>query len=304
MRKSSRFHHRVHVARAKRYLLDHLFHRAGEPLELGAVARAAGASPFHFSRLYHAFTGETVLATVTRLRVARGAALLCAEPRRSISQIALEVGYATPSAFNKAFRAVVGMTPTALRASPEPTRRQRLAALDEAIASPAAWRHVAAPELAPPSHQARGAERVLYVRERGNYGEIAAPLAWARLEACLGDDRAYDRFPRVAATHDDPRSVGERSLRYDAGLSVEASTPIPRGASVATWPGGAYAVFTHRGPFTQIAPAFHAIFRDWVAPGRLLLRDAPCLEIYVRHAATTPEPELLTELWMPVAKRP
>jgi AraC family transcriptional regulator len=291
----------VHVARAKRYLLDH----ATEPIQLAQVARAAGASPYHFSRLYHAFTGETVATTVTRLRVSRGAALLCAAPRRSISQIALEVGYATPSAFNKAFRAVLGMTPTALRALPTTARRLSLAALDEAIASPATWRPPAPPPaLPPPSRRARGPERVIYVRERGNYGEIAAPLAWARLEACLAASAAYDRFLRVAASHDDPRTVGERALRYDAGIVVEAATPVPPGASVATWPGGVYAVFEHRGPFVQIAPAFHAIFRDWVATGRLPLRDAPSLEIYRVHAARTPEHELLTELWMPVPSSP
>lgn len=292
MRQSSRFHHRVQVARARQYLRDH----ATEDVDLAAVAKVAGASPYHFARLYHAVTGETVFGTVTRLRVARGAARLCETPARSISQAALEAGYATPSAFNKAFRAVLGMTPTELRALPAAARR---ACLDGLEASPATRQPPELPLSHQPTLQRRGTDRVVYVRERGSYDDIAAPLAWSRLAACLTGSSVYDRFLRVGATHDDPRQVAAKALRYDAGVIVDVTTPVPRGASVALWPGGPHAVFEFRGPYELIAAAFGAIFRNWVATARLVLRAAPCLELY-SSPASTPERNLLTELWLPV----
>jgi AraC family transcriptional regulator len=297
VRQSSRAFHRVQVARARRFLRGH----ATEDLALAAVARAAGASPYHFARMYLAITGETVFGTLTRLRIALGAARLCETPARPVSAIALEVGYRTPSSFNKAFRAAFGVSPTAFRATPAAARAAQLAALS----LPDPSRPVPVLRLSPrPAIRQRAAWRVIYVREHGDYGDTAAPLAWARLDRCLAGTDAYERFLRVGAAHDDPRIVLPQALRYDAGVLVDGATPVPAGAAAAVWPGGAHAVFEHRGSYRLIAAAFDVIFRDWVARVRLQLRDAPTIELYRNSPATTPEDELLTELWLPIEDTP
>lgn len=295
---SSRAHHRVVVARARRFLRE----RAPEEVTLADVARAAGASPYHFARLYHAMAGETVFATLTRLRLERGAALLVERPAQSISAIALEVGYQTASAFSKAFRAALGGTPTALRASTPAARRAMLEPLRRSPG--AARRGATAPGvLSGPVLRHRGPARVVFVRERGDYGDTSAPLAWARLAACFEAAKEGDalrRFVHIGASNDDPREVAGVALRYDAGLIVEEATAPPRGTTVETWPGGTYAVFEHRGSYRRLEAAFEKIMRDWILPVQPPLRDARYLEIYVKHPAKTPEEELRTELWIPV----
>ena len=300
VKQSSREHHRVVVARARRFLREH----ATAEIDLAGVARAAGASPYHFARLYHAMTGETVFATVTRFRLERGAALLAAAPAQalSISAIALEVGYQTPSAFSKAFRAALGVSPSALRDASPAARR----AMQEALRRPVSA--VGEPADAPlvltgPTLRHREPVRVVFVRERGDYGDIAAPLAWARLVACFeaaGDVAALARWPHIGASHDDPRVVSAAALRYDAGLIVGEETAAPRGTTVERWPGGAHAVFEYRGPYRRIEAAFDAIARDWILRVRPPLRDARSLEIYMKPSKNTPEHELRTELWIPV----
>ncbi len=286
------------MARARRFLRQHL----GEELALEQVARAAGASPFHFARLYHAMTGETVFATLTRLRLERAAALLCEEPARSVSQIALEVGFATPSSFAKAFRAATGLAPTELRspagnAGAELQRAARLALAPrpraQAPGPPATWRG--------PVLKMREAVRVISVREHGDYGDISAPLAWERLVACFAGTDALTRYPHIGATHDDPRLVAAAALRYDAGLIVEdEAVAAPPGAVAARWEGGSYAVFEHRGAYSRIDASFEEITREWIWRVQPALRDAPYLEVYMNSSRTTPEEELLTELWIPV----
>jgi AraC family transcriptional regulator len=295
VKQSSRVHHRVQVARARRYLRTH----AMADVSLAAVARAAGASPYHFARLYHAMTGETVFGTLTRVRVELAAAQLGEAPARAVSAIALEVGYATPSAFNKAFRAVLGVSPTEFRGEPVATRRARV----RELAHPARRLEPLAIALRPELRH-RGATRVAFVREHGGYGDISAPLAWAKLDACLAGADAYTHFDRIGVAHDDPRTVVSEALRYDAGLVIAADTPVPRGTTAAVWPGGLHAVFEHRGPYRLIEAAFDAIARGWILRTQPRLRPAPFLELYRNSPVSTPEAELLTELWIPIEGTP
>lgn len=282
------------VARARRYLRQHL----GEEVALGEVAKAAGASPYHFARLYHAMTGETVFTTLTRFRLERAAQRLSAEPKRPVSEIALEVGFATPSSFAKAFRAATGLSPTEHRAGGAELQEAARRALappprTEAPGPRASW--------SGPVWRERGAVRVIRVRELGDYGDLSAPLAWERLAACFAGTDALQRYPHIGATHDDPRVVAAAALRYDAGLIVEDErVAAPAGAVAESWEGGRYAVFLHRGAYSRIDASFEEIAREWSLRAQPVLRDAPYLEVYVTSSRDIPEEELLTELWIPV----
>lgn len=306
-RGGSELRQRAQVAQAKRFLDAH----ATEPLELGAVARAAGASRFHLSRMYRALTGETVVDAVVRIRIERAAAQLAGDPRRPISDIALDVGYQTPSAFNKAFKAALAMSPTAFRAASARERQARLRALRPAVpADPTAPVDRTTPPLdgaaapgvdvsAEPVIRRRAAERVVYAREHGSYSDVSAPLAWTQLERVV-PGVWFRQFAHVAAIYDDQQAETEAHIgRYDAGLVVKPDTPVPPGASVAVWPGGSYAVFEYRGSYRFIGAAFRQIFERWVVRHPHRLRDAPLLEIY-RTPGHTVDHELLTELWFPI----
>jgi AraC family transcriptional regulator len=289
--RASRSLHRAQVAQARRYLRAHL----AEPVTLAAVARAAGASPYHLARLYHAFTGETVFRTLTRFRLELAARRLLEAPSAPVSRVALEAGYGTPSSFDKAFGAALGLSPTAYRrapaaARPTPPRTPRPRAAQGFRLS-----------RAPTVRQARPL-RVAYVREQGEYGEVAAPLAWRRLDRCLGD-RGWAGRVRAGAAHDDPGRVVTEALRYDAAILLEAHEAPPPGTACATWAGGLHAVFEFRGPYRCISWAFDRLFRVWAARGWPPLRDAPCLELYRDLPGEVAEADLLTELWLPVVPR-
>jgi AraC family transcriptional regulator len=89
---------------------------AHEPLSLLGLAREAAMSPYHFLRTFRAVVGMTPHQFVLRTRLYRAAAQL----RRSnedVSAIALANGFNDLSTFNRRFRRVTGMTPTAYRAA-------------------------------------------------------------------------------------------------------------------------------------------------------------------------------------------
>jgi AraC family transcriptional regulator len=86
----------------------------GRSASIETLARNACFSPFHFQRIFHAITGETVLRYIQRKRLELAARLL-AESSKTILDIALTVGYQTPAALNKAFKKWIGETPTSYR---------------------------------------------------------------------------------------------------------------------------------------------------------------------------------------------
>jgi AraC-like DNA-binding protein len=76
---------------------------------LARVSRAAGASQRTLERLFLEETGMTLGRWRRRLRLVEALRLLAAgEP---VTRVALDVGYATPSAFIEAFRRELGRTP-------------------------------------------------------------------------------------------------------------------------------------------------------------------------------------------------
>lgn len=90
--------------------------RLGAPIGLDDLASIAGLSRFHFCTAFRQATGSTPHEWLMRLRIERAKQLL-ADATLAVTDIALAVGYETPSSFAAAFRKIAGTTPTAFRRS-------------------------------------------------------------------------------------------------------------------------------------------------------------------------------------------
>lgn len=84
------------------------------PIALAACAREAGLSPFHLLRLFANVLGVTPHQYLVRARL-RHAARLLADDWRSITDVALEVGFADLSNFVRTFRRAAGVSPRSFR---------------------------------------------------------------------------------------------------------------------------------------------------------------------------------------------
>jgi AraC-like DNA-binding protein len=85
-----------------------------EPLDLGALAGAAGYSRFHFARAVTAAYGETPRTYLTRRRIERAKTLL-RTANLSVTEICFLVGFASLGSFSARFRQLVGRSPSAYR---------------------------------------------------------------------------------------------------------------------------------------------------------------------------------------------
>ncbi|WP_441343260.1 helix-turn-helix domain-containing protein [Phreatobacter sp.] len=104
---------------------------AADAIDLDAVARFAGLSPFHFLRLFRRVIGVTPHQYLVHCRLKRAAGLL-AEPEPSVTAIAYDVGFGDLSNFVRSFHRAAGVSPGAFRKAARGERnlfQERLARL-------------------------------------------------------------------------------------------------------------------------------------------------------------------------------
>jgi transcriptional regulator GlxA family with amidase domain len=85
-----------------------------EPLDIAALARIALVSEAHFIRTFRAAFGETPNRYLQRRRVER-AMFLLRSTERSVTDICIDVGFASLGTFSRVFRDIVGEPPSAYR---------------------------------------------------------------------------------------------------------------------------------------------------------------------------------------------
>lgn len=100
----------VYIKKAGEYIRNNCF----ENFSIEEMAAYAGVSKAYLQRIYKAYTGNTVMETVTRLRVEYGCNLLIstAEP---IKRITRQCGFGTQQQFINVFKKAMGITPSEYR---------------------------------------------------------------------------------------------------------------------------------------------------------------------------------------------
>jgi AraC-like DNA-binding protein len=91
-----------------------------QPLDVPSLAAVAHVSEAHFIRTFRATFGETPHRYLQRRRVERAMFLLRETPK-SITDVCMDVGFASLGTFSRTFNDIVGTSPTDYRA-----RRKRI----------------------------------------------------------------------------------------------------------------------------------------------------------------------------------
>lgn len=267
------------VNRVTQFIYEHL----DEALDLDRLADVAAMSRWHWHRVYAAMRGETVVAAVRRLRLQRSANLLV-NGEDSIEEVARRSGYDNVQSFTRIFAEAYGMPPARYRKEGSHTAFN------------------AAENGAPNAHydvQVRSVPPMRLVTEphQGSYTDIGA--AFGRLFGTLAmRGLLSERTKMIGVYLDDPSAVAEDELRSLAGAVIEGEPP----ADVATYDTSArdYAVLRHKGPYSDMRPAYRWMFGTWLPQSGREAADAPVLEEYLNNPRDTPPAELLTDLYLPL----
>jgi AraC-like DNA-binding protein len=97
-------------ARVREYIDTHI----EEPIRLRDLAKAAGLSRMHFAAQFRAYTGISPARFVLMQRIEHAQVLL-GDPRKTLADVALSVGFRTQAHFTTVFHRFVGDTPNCWR---------------------------------------------------------------------------------------------------------------------------------------------------------------------------------------------
>lgn len=107
---------RAFTAQHYKRVLDFVANNFSQPIQIEDLARQAGLSAAHFSRLFKRTIGDTPHQFLMRYRVERAAELL-ANPAHPMIDIALACGFADQPHFTRVFKDIRGVTPKAWRSN-------------------------------------------------------------------------------------------------------------------------------------------------------------------------------------------
>jgi AraC family transcriptional regulator len=154
-------------------VVDHIYAHIDDDIRPEGLAEVACLSSYHWHRIYVAMRGETIGATVRRLRLQRAADRL-ANSDLSLGTIAEYAGYSGADSFARAFREAYGQAPADYRATGSHAAFKAAAEAEDHKGFPIAIETLPATRCAsvahrgayfadrpgdgPPVHGARGAE--------------------------------------------------------------------------------------------------------------------------------------------------
>ncbi len=254
-------------------VLKHIEAHLFAPLSVSSLAAVAGLSLYHFSRLFTARMGDSVMSYVRRRRMEEAALRLSREPRPSLAELAFDCGFESQEAFTRAFARTFGVTPgrfkreTLIPAKPMETFMTGSSQKANVVQQGGLVRHEA-------FTVAGVAARI----ETAHKDVI--PTLWPKLfHQLAGEKRADWRSYGVCWGADE----AEGTFNYMAGVEVSPGA-TPKGFEAKTIPAQSYLVFrlTLDGGnlHEQMQAAAREIWGERLPKSGRKLSKGPDLEVY------------------------
>lgn len=265
--------YRSRIACSLEYAREHL----DENPSLAELAAAAAFSPYHFHRIFAAIVGETPAEHIRRLRLEKAANTLLYKPDAPVTRVALDCGFATPSAFSRDFKSRFGVSPQRYRQT-----RRGLRPTAAATAPASAPRNPIPGRLdIDYRFETLAPMRLAYCSHIGPYGS-GIGKAWGTLMRwayprglVLKDARVY------GVSWDNPDVTEDGQLRYDACLAVPEGTEGSGDIRVRDLPSLACIVLPFKGPERLLSAAYSRLYYDLLPGSGREPADFPGFERYL-----------------------
>jgi AraC family transcriptional regulator len=202
----------------------------------------------------------------------------------NVTETATALGFGTPQSFARAFRRHTGLTPSEHRSS-----KPSVAEED--------------PRDMKVSIDRRGETLVVALRREGKpYTELNATFgqvwSWAEATDTLKYLHGIYGIPL-----DDPASVADDELRYDACLALGVKS-APEPFRVLRLPAGDYACLRHFGSYDGLEAATQYVMSEWLLSSDREPADYPIFHGFINDPDQTPVDELMTDILLPLNERP
>jgi AraC family transcriptional regulator len=300
--------------------VDYAYAHCHRDFELAEMADAACFSRFHFHRMFLALTGETPGEFVRRVRLSRAAGQLRNDPRRSVTDVALDNGFSGSSVFARQFKERFGVSASEYRRAAHSVQRdgnQGQAQGNGGQSQSKDGKAYSSPDLYDEGIQFhKRSERmdtlqytveikeletltVAYARHIGPYNEIGE--AFGRLMRWAGPRGVMNASAKVLGIyHDDPDTTPVEKLRSSACVSVPEGTKADGDIGIMTVPGGTFAVGHFEIAQDEFGAAWNALMGEWLPGSGWQPDERMCYELYLNDQETHPQRKFIIDICEPV----
>lgn len=274
--------------KAMSYIEEHIT----EEIDFEQTAKIACCSAYHFQRMFTYMAGIPLSEYIRRRRMTLAAAELQSSDEKVID-IALKYGYASPTAFNRAFQSVQGITPSAAKKKGTPVKSYPPLSFAITI---------------------KGVEGMNYrIEEKEAFRiiGIAQPMSknleenFAVVPQMWGKAAADGTIQKLASMIEgQPAGLlgvsicnNEEDWRYF--IAVSGTRPAEAPFEEYRVPASTWAVFPGTGTNLSVQDLERRIVTEWLPTSGYEYGSAPDIEVYI-----SPNPENAKyEVWIPVVKK-
>lgn len=277
-----------HLNKAIDYIEEHIT----EEFNYEQIARVACCSTYHFQRMFTYMAGIPLSEYIRRRRMSLAAVdLQCGKEK--IIDLALKYGYASPTAFNRAFQSIHGFAPSAVKKEGSivksyPAIRFKITVkgveeMNYRIETKEAFRIIG---ISQPLHQdiEKNFSVVPEMWQKAAVDGTLPKLAEKMNQQPMG-------LLGVSACND------QEQWKYF--IAVSSAAPVDEGLEEYLVPAFTWAIFSGSGTNQSIQELERRIVTEWLPSSGYEYGNGPDIEVYLN-----PDPENAQyEVWVPVVKK-
>lgn len=258
--------------RAIIYIENHL----NENIRVDDVAKEAGYSYYHLTRIFQSLLGESVGNYIQKRRLSNGATQLLYSDKKII-EIAFEIGFDSSEAFSRAFKAVY-------RVSPKEYRNNRLEVFigHKKEINMELLKHITNNITVQP--KIRYIDNIYVAGIHGVSSIDNIYSLWQKFGDVVNiipnkhpEGRTFGICEHLQETH-----ISNYDMEFSEviGMEVTCYDNLPASIVDKTILAGKYAVFTHKGPLSELLKTYEYIWGTWVLLTKEVLDDRDDFELY------------------------
>ncbi len=320
---TNKYQREIYIARINK-VIDYIENNINCDLSLDELARISCFSRFHFHRIFGSFMNETLNQFIQRIRIERAHCQLFLNPKKSITEIAFECGFASSAAFSRVFKEKFSKSASSVR-NEKNNANSKICKIEsnklqqdnnesedyykssyyfDTETNNMKWRIEMNSKEINVEVKEMDEMEVAYVRHIGPYagdGELFGKLI-NKLMMWAGP-RGLIRFPETQmfnVYHDDPKITDDDKLRLSVCISVPKGTPVEGEIGKMTIPAGKYAFGEFKLATDEFESAWNTMFAGWLPDSGYQPTGSLSYELCLNDPSKDPEHKHHIKICIPV----
>ncbi|WP_440056641.1 helix-turn-helix domain-containing protein (plasmid) [Pseudoalteromonas sp. T1lg65] len=273
------------------HVAQYVYDNSERVINLDELASYTGYSKYHFNRIFYSATGYQLGEFIQRRKLEK-ALYSIKQGNHNLIEVALSIGYDSPSSFSRAFKKHFALTPSDVVSGRFPSNDRASHLLPKKPSFN--------PALQPKWHVLP--EQRVYGLYGCGFNQQSFSLLASELFAQLASRSELASFTAVkpiGVSIDNPWVGEQQKSRFFCGFLDGLATSHTELDSF-SWQAGKWASFKHLGPHNSMWRTISQIYAQWVIPNRIKLKDQQIIQCYLNNPVDTPAEDLQTELYFAI----